>query len=84
MRVTNIRFRDLVTFVAISGILLLTAARYVETQTCHCVVNMRSHFPTEADRRAIEQLLREILGRSSYSPASAEVPPKKETIDGSR
>jgi len=73
MKVTDIRIRDLTTFFVISGILLLTSARYVESHACHCVVNTRSHFPTAADRQAIERLLREILRKTGYSSASGAV-----------
>lgn len=73
MRLSNIHFRDLLTFLGISGILLLTFWRYVETNACHCVVNTRTHFPTAADRLAIERLLREILRSPRFHQPPAAV-----------
>jgi hypothetical protein len=61
MQVTNIRFRDLVTFLAISGILLLTAARYVERLHCKCPVYQRSPKTLDSDLSESEAWLRRVL-----------------------
>lgn len=84
MRVTNIRFRDLVTFLAISGILLLTAGRYVESNTCRCAVNNRSPFRADASPDEVERWLRSVLRDHRILPATQTVPLGEEKHDGSR
>lgn len=84
MSVDNIRFRDLLTFFTISGILLLTAARYVETHTCMCEVHNRIPFPAEASRDEVERWLRGVLRDHRILPATKSVPIAEENYDGSR
>jgi len=84
MHVTNIRFRDLVTFLAISGILLLTAARYVEKSTCRCSVNSRTPFPAGASRDEVERSLRSVLRDDRVLTAIQSVPLAEDNHDGPR
>lgn len=82
MQVTNIRFRDLLTFVTISGILLLTAARYCERLHCHCPVYQRSPRSLEQDRTESEAWLRRVLRSHRFDSLQTEPKHKEETIDG--
>lgn len=84
MKVTNIRFRDFVTFFAISGILLLTASRYVESHTCGCAVHNRTPFPADAGRDEVERWLRRVLRDHRILPAADLLPQDEENNDGSR
>jgi len=61
MRVTSIHFRDLVTLVAISGILLLTTLNYYESRGCHCILNTRTQHFSQDERREAIMWLRRVL-----------------------
>lgn len=61
MKVTGFRIRDLASFFAISGILLLTASRYVETNACRCEMNKRLPGFNKKDEEALKRWLREML-----------------------
>lgn len=84
MRVTSIRFRDLLTFLAISGILLLTAGRYVERPSCPCMVNPRSPTGLDASPGEVEVLLRRFLRQQGFLPRTIEPPHEKDESDGTR
>jgi hypothetical protein len=82
MRVTNIRFRDLVTFLAISGILGLTAARYVETVHCPCNVNRRSHAAPDEVLSESEAWLRRVLRGHRFDSPAPQAETTEDQTDG--
>lgn len=84
MQVTNIRFRDLVTFLAISGILLLTGINYVESHFCRCPVHNRTPLPADATGDEVEAMLRRVLRTHRLTPRSVDNPNQEATRDGSR
>lgn len=81
MQVTNIRFRDLVTFLAISGISLLTAARYVESVHCRCPVYQRSPNSIDHDLSESEAWLRRVLRGQRFDSSQTDLETKEESTD---
>jgi hypothetical protein len=61
MRVTKINFRDMLTFSAISGILLLTGGKYLDSSGCRCPVDNRSPLPADVTGDEVETWLRHVL-----------------------
>jgi hypothetical protein len=84
LRITNVRFRDISYFLAISGILLLTAGRYVEMHCCRCPVNNRTPLPADATGDEVEAVLRRVLRTHRLSPRSPNIPNQEAARDGSR
>lgn len=84
MQVTNIRFRDLLTFLAISGILLLTSARYVESLHCRCPVYERSPNSPDSDLSESEAWLRRVLRSHRFDLQVTEPEGVEEKSDGAR
>ena len=82
MKVTNVRIRDLVTFFSISGILLLTAVRYVESHSCGCSLNNCIPARADASPDEVERWLRRVLRNQRNLPATQSVPFKEEKHDG--
>lgn len=72
MKVTNIRFRDIATFLGISGILLLTATSYVERRCCRCSVYKSTQLPADASSHEVEAMLRSVLRNHRLLPRAVE------------
>lgn len=84
MRATHVRFPDLLTYLRISGIPLLTRESYVETTRCRRSVNNGSLLPADETGDEVEADLRHVLRELRLLPRPHRVHAQQGKSDGCR